>query len=612
MKQLQLKQGSPEWHAHRATHDNASDAPAMMGCSPYTTRSELLHCRATGITPEVDAPTQRRFDDGHRYEALARPLGEEIIGEELYPVVGYEGSQSASFDGLTMMEDKAWEHKSLNDELRSVLPADGVGDESVGASLPLMYRVQMEQQAGISDCVRVLFTASKWQGEALVEARHCWYRPDLELRAQIAAGWAQFHADLADYVPPEITTKVIATPVESLPAVSVRMSGDLVVASNLPDFATALREFVAKIPAKPSTDQEFADAEAACKSLKRAEEALDAAETNALAQMSDVETMRRLVADCKNVARTARLNSEKAVAARKEQIKVEIVAEGRDALAAHIAGLNQRLGKAYMPAVSADFGGAIKGKKTVESLRDAMQTELARAKIEASAIADKIQINLATLVDLASEHKFLFADAGQIVLKAADDLTMLVKSRIAEHQAAEQKRADELAEKAREKIRAEEAEKLAAEAARKEREEAAAKAAEAARLQREKEAEAPTAIAELATSIKQEIASVLGVNQASAGASEDRAATEVAARMAVRQPIHPAAAALRNETPTLTLGAMRDRLGFAVTADFLAELGFEATAVKAARLYRESEFGDICNALIRHIEAVCAEVAEAA
>ena len=43
MEILSFHQGSPEWAAHRAKHFNASDAPAMLGCSPYMTRSELLH-----------------------------------------------------------------------------------------------------------------------------------------------------------------------------------------------------------------------------------------------------------------------------------------------------------------------------------------------------------------------------------------------------------------------------------------------------------------------------------------------------------------------------------------------------------------------------------------
>ena len=65
-----LIQGSQEWHAYRAAHDNASDAPAMMGCSSYKTRDQLIAELATGITPEVDPATQRLYDSGHRFEKL--------------------------------------------------------------------------------------------------------------------------------------------------------------------------------------------------------------------------------------------------------------------------------------------------------------------------------------------------------------------------------------------------------------------------------------------------------------------------------------------------------------------------------------------------------------
>lgn len=660
MQQHQLIQGSPEWLAHRATCWNASDAPAMMGASPYKTRAQFIKEVATGLAAEVDAATQRRFDDGHRFEALARPHAEAIVGDDLSPLsgsidAGLSRPLAASFDGITFMADTVWEHKSLNDELRAALPDHGFGDASVGAALPLLYRIQMEQQAAVSGADRVLFTASKWRGDELVEARHCWYRPDPALRAQILASWKQFEADLAAYVPAEIVAEVIAAPVESLPAVSVRMEGSIAVISNLDLFGAKLRAFVDKIDRNPSTDQAFADAEAAIKTLQTAQDALEQAESAALAQTSSIEEMRRTVADYANLARTTRLALKKIVDARKEQIKVEIVTEGREALAAHIAGLNTRLGKPYMPAVAADFAGAIKGKKTVSSLRDAMGTELARAKIEASAIADRIQINLATLVELASEHKFLFADAAQIVLKAADDLTALVKLRISEHQAAEDKR---LAAE-RERIRAEEAARLEREAAQAAaaqkaiddaKAEADARAEQMARLEREREDEEKAQREQIAARAEQSNieeqtpqqvlkaepatadATDRGVSDATspsvgsmgAGQAADaapsgeidvfkdlaghyRATGQLPARVT-----HPAAQSFRNEQPTLTLGAMKDRLGFTLTADFLAELGFEATPVKAARLYRESQFGDICAALVQHIECVRAEVAIAA
>lgn len=198
MQKHDLVQGSPEWLAYRMNHHNASDAPAMLGLSPYKSRDALLLELHTGLASEVSAETQRVFNDGHRFEALARPLAEQIIGEDLYPVVGSECKLSASFDGLTMLEDVAFEHKSLNNELWAVM-VEGI----TGADLPLHYQVQMEQQCLIAGCERVLFMASKWDADgALVEERHCWYEPNPELRARILAGWTQFEADLCEFVAP--------------------------------------------------------------------------------------------------------------------------------------------------------------------------------------------------------------------------------------------------------------------------------------------------------------------------------------------------------------------------------------------------------------------------
>ena len=88
MRTLNLAQGSPEWLAHRRTTRNASDAPAMMGVSPYVTRAELVRQYATGVQREIDERTQAIFDRGHEVEPALRALAEKIIGEDLYPVTG--------------------------------------------------------------------------------------------------------------------------------------------------------------------------------------------------------------------------------------------------------------------------------------------------------------------------------------------------------------------------------------------------------------------------------------------------------------------------------------------------------------------------------------------
>jgi putative phage-type endonuclease len=453
----ELIQGSPEWISYRANHFNASDAPAMMGESIYKTRTQLMHEMHTGILAEIDDATQSRFNDGHRFEALARPLAEKLIGDTLYPVTGSNGKFSASFDGLTMDDSTAFEHKSLNDELRTLMVAS-----IDGTDLPLMYRIQMEQQCLVSDADRVLFMASKWSGDELVEERHCWYESNGFLRAEIVAGWNQFEKDLAEYTPPEVIAPVVAAPTKNLPALSIQVNGSISLISNLDRFGSMLNEFIKGINQKPNDDQGFADADAACKTLQKAQDALEAAEANALAQTSSIDDMRCTVKLYADTARVTRLALEKVVKARKESIRVEIVTEGKLKFADHIAALNVRLGKPYMPTVAADFGVVIKSLRTVASVRNAVDTELARVKIESNAIADKIDINLKCLREQAKDHKFLFADTGVIVMKENADLILLVKSRIDDHTKAESEKAETL----RAQIQKEEEVKATAKAAK--------------------------------------------------------------------------------------------------------------------------------------------------
>lgn len=93
---IDLEQGSAEWKAHRVRHFNASDAPAMMGCSPNTSRTELVKQLASGIERDFSDYVQERvLNKGHVFEAYARPLAESIIGETLFPVVGVNGDRKS-------------------------------------------------------------------------------------------------------------------------------------------------------------------------------------------------------------------------------------------------------------------------------------------------------------------------------------------------------------------------------------------------------------------------------------------------------------------------------------------------------------------------------------
>jgi hypothetical protein len=79
-------------------------------------------------------------------------------------------------------------------------------------------------------------------------------------------------------------------------------------------------------------------------------------------------------------------------------------------------------------------------------------------------------------------------------------------------------------------------------------------------------------------------------------------------------PVTPIASARPAATPAsapaMRLGQICERLGFTMTADFLASLGFAPAATeKAAKLYHESDFPAMCAALVRHIGNVQSKLA---
>ncbi|MFM9922719.1 YqaJ viral recombinase family protein [Variovorax sp. H27-G14] len=603
MDTLNLIQGSPEWHAHRASHFNASDAPAMLGCSPYQTRTQLLHKLATGQEPEVDAAQQKRFDYGHAFEAMARPLAEEFIGEELFPVVGAAGRLSASFDGLTMDESIGFEHKTLNKDLRAVM-AGGCD----GSALPPAYRAQMEQQLMISGAEKILFMASSWRGNELIDEMHCWYTSDPVMRDALVKGWALFAEELQTYTPAQVEAKPVGRTPETLPALHIEVTG-MVTASNLAEFRVHALEVFGAINTELVTDQQFSDAEKTVKWCGDVEERLAAAKQHALSQTQSIDALFRTIEDISAEARRVRLDLNRKITVEKENRRNEIQQNGVKALAAHVAALNERLGRQYMPAsaAQADFAGAMKGKKSMTSLREAVATTLANAKISASDIADGIQINMNTLRELASEHVFLFPDVAQLVLKASDDLAAQVKARIGEHQAKEAAKAAAL----REQIAVEERLKAEATVRAEQEEKRKADAAEDARV-RAQVIEADNAAQSSITEAREaESVPTPLLDELSKSATAQRAdvVSSIDARRAIVAAQQAAAAPLA--APTLRLGVLNERLApIQITAGGLATLGFtQAARAGSTVLYHEADFPHICAALVDHVQRIQAKQA---
>ena len=497
-----FKSNTDEWLAHRRLHLNASEAPMMMSASPNVTRNELLTMKATGLDREFGDWFQKNIlDNGHVVEAMARPIAERIVGEDLYPVSATDddGRLAASYDGMTMLETINWECKQWN--------KDKAADVEAGR-VPECDYWQVTHQLAINPDSKTLYMITDGTEERTV---HIWVEANQDDIKKLNAGWAQFEKDLAEHIPaaPEAPKAEGKAP-ESLPALVVRASG-MVEASNLKEFEAIARATLAGINTDLQTDNDFADAEKAVKFCTDVEKRLDGARENVLGQMQTVDEVVRSIDAIKEETRQIRLKLSKAVKDQKESRKLEILTAARAAhgkfynaleraLEDEAGGIPITLDESKGP----DFAGAMKGKRTISSLNDACDDLLARTKIELNETAEIIRGNIRQLNENAGDYKFLFSDFGHLSQYSAESFAGVMNGRIAGHKQAEHDRLE--AERA--KIRAEEEVKARREA------EMASKKAEDERQQeadqqalKQKQAEQNKRLAAEAETAKAEMAS---------------------------------------------------------------------------------------------------------
>lgn len=593
MKTLNLTQGSPEWLAHRRTTRNASDAPAMMGVSPYVTRAQLVRQRATGVEREVDSATQARFFRGHEVEPALRALAEAMLGEDLYAVTGVsdDGYLGASLDGVTLAEDVILEVKQPNAGKVACMQRD---------EIPPQDYWQIVQQFAVCDgAARCLYlvgdgteagTTRLWIDRARIEH-------DIP---KLLAGWQQFDVDVEAYRPADVIDPVApGRAPEQLPSLSIQVTG-MVTASNLADFKAQAMAVLGGINRELRTDDDFANAEKTVTWCKGVEDRLEATKQAVLGQTADIDAVFRTMDEVAAETRRVRLELDKLVTREKEARRTAIVTDGAAAVRAHFDALNATLGQHRIQppqSLTLDLGQAIKGKRSLASMADAVDGVVTRHKVDANQTVERVRANIAILVE-NEQHAALFADRVQLVAtKQPEDLKNLVAARIADHQ---QREAERL-EAERERIRKEEAERLEQEQAKREAD-ARREQEEADRARQAAEAPPPAPAAAPAASTP----------AASPGAGWAKGAK------ASPPPADSApAAALAPVAQRFKLGDLNAWIApLQINADGLAKLGVQPVATQgAAKLYSHADLKRICGAMaetIANVPLLAAEALDAA
>jgi hypothetical protein len=369
----------------------------------------------------------------------------------------------------------------------------------------------------------LLFTISDGTEEGTA---HTWVNADAELQQRIIDGWQQFSRDLETFEPEPEVIKAQATLVDDLLLPSIVVTGQIAVESNLELFGEVLHDFIGRINVKPQTDEDFVNIGKAIKSLEKAEEWLDKQEEGVISKFDQLNQTIALKNTLKELARENRLMLQKIDKAEKENRKAQIVAAARNDLFEHQQRIQSELPVTFTHQ-AVNFADAIKGKKTISSMQDAVNTMLANAKIEADALARDLREKHVWYIENAGEYSFLFSDLSALIYKDSDSFQAVCRNRIMTHQEQEKAKAE-----AAEKAQAEREKRIAAEAAEKaakaERERIAAE--QAANKMAEEQAKSDQAYREKLELLNQE-----ELERAAQKANPEKAHIEVAKNTPIEQ-----------------------------------------------------------------------------
>lgn len=435
MEYLDLIPGTDDWLVYRLEHFCASEVPAMMDQSKFMSRNQLLAAKKGWKANPVGYFKQQLFDKGHEHEAKGRVIQELEDMDDYPPVVGRlvldDLELLASFDGLSGQMN-IWEHKDWNETL-----AENVRN----GILEPQYYWQLEQQMLVAGQQQAMLTVSDGTREKRVSMI---YHSVPDRRDELILGWSQFSKDLDEFVL-EALEESVEVQAKTLPALVYDVQGTDIV-SNIKDYLSAIKHMAEQESNLVlESDQDFADKERFNRTTKEARAKLKQVVADVQGEFVSFAVFSDTAKQIDEVLQKMQAQGERQVKEQKQITKDAIVARARVNIVAYLHEADIRCQPMVISTMvgnfaGADFAAVIKNKRTIESLQNSVDSELARVKIDVDQIAEKVMANLAIYNATVDGHESLFYDLPGIINQPPVSFTAVIKTRISEHKEAEAQR----------------------------------------------------------------------------------------------------------------------------------------------------------------------------
>lgn len=159
MKKLILNQGTAEWLSLRNNKIGASDAPIILGLSPWKTPYQLWQIKM-GL---VETPQTQAMKRGIDLEPIARQKFIEIIGCDVFPIVALHDDISfmlASFDGVS-------ENGKIVVEIKC--PGREDHEKAMDGIIPEKYIPQLQHQMEIANVSSMFYFSYSERSYKMIE-----------------------------------------------------------------------------------------------------------------------------------------------------------------------------------------------------------------------------------------------------------------------------------------------------------------------------------------------------------------------------------------------------------------------------------------------------------